>query len=115
MLIHPQRSSTRAGRRVKMGMAYPRILTGPTPNRYRSGLTQRVLQGRSSTELIGKSVRLGSSDPGKSGTAPATVDERRIDCVNPFCRTGQIATALQAWEGGPSGATPLMSPETGLL
>jgi len=28
---------------------------------------------------------------------------------------GKIATAPQAWEGGPSGETPLMSPETDLL
>jgi len=28
---------------------------------------------------------------------------------------GKTATAPQAWEGGPSGETPLMSPETDLL
>lgn len=54
-------------------------------------------------------------DPGNPGTAPATVDERRIDSMNPSCRTGQVATAPQVWEGGPSGAMPLMSPETDLL
>ena len=53
--------------------------------------------------------------PDKPGTAPATVNERGIDSANPFHRMGKIATAPQAWEGGPSGETPLMSPETDLL
>jgi hypothetical protein len=35
-------------------------IDSPTPARYRSAFTQRVLQGRSSKELIGKPVRLGS-------------------------------------------------------
>jgi hypothetical protein len=48
----------------------------------------------------------------KPGTAPATVNERGMDSVNSPCRMDQAATAPQAWEGGPSGAMPLMSPET---
>jgi hypothetical protein len=35
--------------------------------------------------------------------------------MNPSCMTGQVATAPQVWEGGPSGDMPLMSPETDLL
>jgi len=48
----------------------------------------------------------------KPDTAPATVNERGMDSVNPPRRMDQTATAPQAWEGGSSGAMPLMSPET---
>jgi hypothetical protein len=48
----------------------------------------------------------------KPGTAPATVNGRGMDFMNPPRRMDQTATAPQAWEGDSSGHTPPMSPET---